>query len=220
MTGPKGPGAFSLTLPQALLWTAGYLGVLLFCIFLDVAVWRKLFPNRAHIAGLVTVALASLGWGLWSGYRPRLLEGVSGKNILLALACAALFFLVLDKGLDPLLDRWFPQSSQSYSESLEGLRSHPATALLRVCLVAPVAEEFLTRGMLLGGLESGYGWPAALAVSAGVFALLHFNLVQTLSALVCGLVLGALYLHTGSLLCCILAHAVYNFISYMALLRP
>ena len=90
---------------------------------------------------------------------------------------------------------------------------------MRVCLIAPVMEETLTRGLLLGGLREAYGLPLALCLSVGVFALLHFDLTQTLSAAVCGLVLGALYLHSGSLLCCILAHAAYNFVSYLALLR-
>ncbi len=75
------------------------------------------------------------------------------------------------------------------------------------------------RGLLLQWLAGFLPWPLALVLSAGVFALLHFNLTQGLSALVCGLALGALYLYTGSLLCCILAHAAYNFVSYLALLR-
>lgn len=54
----------------------------------------------------------------------------------------------------------------------------------------------------------------ALLVSAILFALLHFNMIQTLSALICGLVLGILYIFTGSLFICILAHALYNAISY------
>ncbi len=158
------------------LWAGGYFGILLLCAFLDVAVWRKLFPGQAHILSLATETVSFLGFVL-------------------------------------LLDRLFPQSSQGYEESLSGLRAHPVTGMLRVCLLAPAMEELLTRGILLGGLREAWGWPLALAVSAGVFALLHFNLVQTLSALVCGLVLGLLYLCTGSLLCCFLAHAAYNLIS-------
>ena len=198
------------------LWAGGYFGILLLCAFLDVAVWRKLFPGQAHILRLATETVSFLGFVLLlgrSGFPLRPLEGFSLWGAALALFCAGFFFLALDKGLDPLLDRLFPQSSQGYEESLSGLRAHPVTGMLRVCLLAPAMEELLTRGILLGGLREAWGWPLALAVSAGVFALLHFNLVQTLSALVCGLVLGLLYLCTGSLLCCFLAHAAYNLIS-------
>ena len=74
------------------------------------------------------------------------------------------------------------------------------------------------RGFLLDGLRDGYGPTAALLISAVVFALLHFNAVQTLSALVCGIALGVLYLHTESILCCILAHSGYNVVSYFVML--
>lgn len=208
---------------EAFLWIGAYLGALFFCVFLDVAAWRKLFPEKAHALALSTEALSFCVFVIFlrrAGFRFRFLENFRLRDVLLALACAALFYLVLDKGLDPLLDSLFPQSRQSYEEGLTVLRAHPTTGLLRVCLLAPIMEETLTRGVILGGLRDELGWPLALAVSAGMFALLHFNLVQTLSALICGLALGALYLSTGSLLCCMLAHAAYNLLSYLVLLHP
>ena len=76
------------------------------------------------------------------------------------------------------------------------------------------------RGFLLSGLASNYGKVMALFVSSMLFALLHFNMVQTLSAFICGIVLGLLYLHTGSIFCCILTHAGYNLISYVTMILP
>ena len=145
---------------------------------------------------------------------------MTARNLLLALGCAACFYLVLDLGLDPMLDRLFPQSGAAYEEAVEGLKARPWVGLLRVGLAAPVIEELLMRGLLLRWLKGVLPWPLALVLSAGVFAVLHFNLNQGLSALVCGLALGGLYLYTGSLLCCMLAHAAYNCISYFALLGP
>lgn len=144
---------------------------------------------------------------------------MTGRNLLLALGCAVGFYLVLDKGLDPMLDRLFPQSGAAYEEAAASLRARPWAGLLRVAVIAPVIEEVLMRGLLLKWLSGVMPWPLALSISAGVFALLHFNLTQGISALVCGLALGALYMHTGSLACCVLAHAGYNLISYLALLR-
>lgn len=144
---------------------------------------------------------------------------MTGPDLLLALGCAAGLYLALDKGLDPLLDRLFPQSGAAYEEAAAALTARPWLGLLRVGIIAPVVEEGLMRGLLLKWLKGFLPWPLALILSAGVFALLHFNLTQGLSALVCGLALGALYLYTGSLFCCILAHAAYNFVSYLALLR-
>ncbi|MCH5285800.1 MAG: CPBP family intramembrane metalloprotease [Christensenellaceae bacterium] len=81
-------------------------------------------------------------------------------------------------------------------------------------------EEILMRGYLLQGLSVRYGHLIALLVSSLLFALLHFNMVQMLSAFVCGIALGLLYLRTGSLFCCILTHAGYNLISYVTMILP
>lgn len=76
------------------------------------------------------------------------------------------------------------------------------------------------RGFLLGGLSASCGKAAALIVSSALFALLHFNMVQTISALICGFILGLLYLKTDSVISCAAAHAGYNMISYFtAILR-
>ncbi|MBU5312817.1 CPBP family intramembrane metalloprotease [Tissierella carlieri] len=72
------------------------------------------------------------------------------------------------------------------------------TSFLRVCLI-PTVEEILIRGYVLGELSNKYGIILALLVSSILFALLHFNMVQTLSALICGLILGILYIYTGSI---------------------
>ena len=96
----------------------------------------------------------------------------------------------------------------------------PRTTILIVVVLAPVVEEILMRGFVLDGLRGSCGAAAALLVSSLMFAVLHFNMVQTLSALVCGLGLGLLYLKTGSVFCCILAHGGYNLLSYLAEILP
>ncbi len=74
------------------------------------------------------------------------------------------------------------------------------------------------RGFVLGGLKNNYGVTMSLLVSAILFALIHFNMVQTLSAFVCGVILGMLYIKTDSILCCIIAHCGYNLLSYLMII--
>lgn len=76
------------------------------------------------------------------------------------------------------------------------------------------------RGVVLGGLQNTFSAVFALLVSALLFALLHFNMVQTLSAFIYGLVLGMLYLKTDSIFCCMTAHCGYNAISYFTTIAP
>lgn len=191
---------------------------------LDVGVWRKIAPQYAKYLNLFSTALCMLVFLILltqkNDFKINLFKNISFQGILLALGCAALFYFVLDKGLDPILEKAFPTSEESYQQALKSLASAPVTSLIRVCVLAPVIEEILIRGFLLGGLSTDYGEVIALLVSAFLFALLHFNMVQTLSAFICGLGLGLLYLYTGSIFCCILAHITYNSISYTVMILP
>ena len=207
-----------ITVAEGALWVLTWFGVMLFYTFLDVAVWRKTAPRRARILNLLTVALCMGGFLALLKTKGRfeldLACGVTHQGILLALGCAAALYFLLDKWLDPIFEGMLPGSEERYQETLQHLREAPVISFIQVCVLAPVMEELLMRGFLLGRLSVSYGDVTALLVSSAFFAFLHFNMVQTLSALISGIVLGLLYIHTGSVVCCIAAHAGYNTISY------
>ena len=213
-----------ITFGEGLLWVLIWFGFMLLYTFLDVAVWRRLAPAREKPLHILTIALSIVAYlkllAQKGHFKVDLLGNASSAGILLAAGCAILLYFLLDKGLDPVFERAFPASEESYQETLQSLRGAPVSSLLQVCILAPLIEEILIRGYLLGGLSAGYGNVIALLVSALLFALLHFNMVQTLSAFVCGIALGLLYLQTRSVLCCILAHAGYNLISYITMIAP
>lgn len=87
-------------------------------------------------------------------------------------------------------------------------------------IVAPVTEEPLFRGVILRGLLSRYRPAVAVALSAMLFALIHANPWQLISAFCLGVVFGWFFLRTGSLLLCVLAHAMSNGLSLVATLVP
>ncbi|MCM1498167.1 MAG: CPBP family intramembrane metalloprotease [Clostridium sp.] len=87
------------------------------------------------------------------------------------MGCSVLFFLLLDKCLDPIFESIFTQSEQDYEEMMQSLVASPVTSLIQVCVLAPVIEEILMRGVVLGGLKNTYGSLTALLISA---AFLHF----------------------------------------------
>ncbi len=154
-----------------------------------------------------------------TSYDIHIFKNISISGVILAIICAILFFLLLNKCLNPIFDSAFPLSAEDYKRTLTVLKQSPAVNYIRVCLLAPIIEEILMRGYILGGLQNKYGILIVLLLSSFLFALLHFNFVQTISALICGLILGLLYIKTKSLFCCILAHFLYNSISYFALIR-
>lgn len=187
-------------------------------------VWRKLAPKHERCLHLITIALSIAAYlrllTRENDFRIELFGHFALSGVLWSLGGAALLYFLLDKGLDPILERAFPVSEAGYQETLRTLSAAPVASLLQVCVLAPVMEEILMRGYVLQGLSISYGGALALLVSSLLFALLHFNMVQTLSALVCGLVIGLLYWRTGSLFCCILTHAGYNFLSYITMILP
>lgn len=205
---------------HAVLWVIAYLVIMLFYTFMDVAVWRKVFPKISNWLNIFTISVCIYGFCSLltkAGYPIQVFSNVTFWGVITALVCSVLLFLLLDKCLDPIFERAFPQSEQRYQETMQSLLKSPVTSLLQVCTLAPFIEEVLMRGFVLGGLCSTYGMMPALFISAILFAILHFNMVQTLSAFICGLVLGILYIKTDSLLCCIIAHGGYNLISYVSI---
>ncbi len=213
----------TLTIGKAIFLTVLYFGIMLFYTFLDVAIWRKISPDLSPVANIFTIIACIFGFLLLlkkQGFSLQLFANVNLAGILFAVGCSVLFFLLLNRCLDPIFESLFPQSEGNYQETIQSLLESPMTSFLQVCLLAPVIEEILMRSVVLGGLKKTYGTAVALLVSAALFALLHFNMVQTLSAFVCGIFLGILYLKTDSVFCCILAHSGYNLIAYITIVYP
>lgn len=212
-----------MKISKAFGWTGVYFGVMLFYTFLDVAVWRNVFPEIADWLAIITIIICVGGFILLlrkNGYRVNLFSNITPAGLLLAVGCSVLFYFLLDNFLDPVFESLFPVSEQNYQETIQNLRAAPVTSLLQVCIIAPVIEEIFMRGFILGGLKKTYGGMPALLVSSALFAILHFNMVQTISALICAIFLGLLFLYKESVLCCIIAHCGYNLISYIMMFYP
>jgi uncharacterized protein len=79
-----------------------------------------------------------------------------------------------------------------------------------VCLIAPMVEEMLFRGIILRSFLRQYPPGTAIVHSAAVFGLAHLNAYQFVVAFGIGLIVGKLYERTRSLLPGILVHACYN----------
>ena len=86
----------------------------------------------------------------------------------------------------------------------------PAADFLAAVVVAPLIEEAVYRGFILGGLLRRYSAPTAILVSAVLFALAHLNPYQFVTAFSGGLLLGWIYVRTRSLWPCVILHALTN----------
>jgi membrane protease YdiL (CAAX protease family) len=84
-------------------------------------------------------------------------------------------------------------------------------AVLSACLLAPLAEEILYRGVLFRSLRNRLGVIPGALLSAAVFAVLHFyDGYGLVSVGVFGFFCALLYAGTGSLATVIVLHVLYN----------
>ena len=101
------------------------------------------------------------------------------------------------------LSKW---EEAAFSEMASGTLA----SVVIVCLIAPVVEEMLFRGVILRGFLHRYTRWHAIAASSIVFGVAHMNLYQFVGATLIGLLLGWLYERSKSLIPCIALHMAYN----------
>ena len=112
-------------------------------------------------------------------------------------------FLVLKSGIEPVVN----EATEAVS------RSSFIEEFLFFCVLAPVCEEFLFRGAILGAYRRKIGF-AAIFVSSVFFGLMHAEIFSVLNGFIIGLALGYVYLKTNSMWCPVLLHMFYNLFAF------
>lgn len=136
------------------------------------------------------------------------------KDIFLIIVVAVCLNIAFNNiiSLTPLKD-W----SASYSDVETSIYS--AALLWQVIsagIIAPILEEIVFRGILFRNYRASLGaWPAII-LSAVIFGLMHYNLVQFVYAFLLGIFFAYLVEKTGELWTCILAHITANMFSLFA----
>lgn len=132
------------------------------------------------------------------------LRAVPILPLLYCIGCVCCFMLCSNAlnellGLPNLLEEHFISLSRSVSGALS------------IALMAPIVEELLFRGAIMGHLQrQGYSPRKTIVVSALVFGLIHINPAQVVFAFLMGLLLGWIAWRTRSLIPVIAGHALNN----------
>lgn len=116
-----------------------------------------------------------------------------------------------------------PPETQPILESfrLSGTDQNAALAAGLISVVlTPAAEEILYRGILLDALRRRRGAVAAVALSSLFFGMLHLHAPVVPALVFFGAVLAVARIWTGSLLLCIVAHAMFNAANLMCAFLP
>lgn len=212
----------------------GALWLVLASMVLESLVW----PLLAGVGGLgtdETAALARLmahaalfsGLVAFTGLSYRALFHGSRASPGAVLGLTLLPVLALVPGLvvvETTLLRWVealvPLSAWE-QQAFEAMSADTPGSLMLTCLLAPVLEEMLFRGVILRAFLQRYTPGVAIVHSAAIFGLAHMNLYQFVVGLTIGLVTGWLYERTRSLWPCITLHVAYNStLTWLALGAP
>lgn len=144
----------------------------------------------------------ALGWGC---------AGLAGLYGALLLSAIAIVGLQLAFGSE-----WLMDDVGQRVDLLSALVSETGWRASLLLVAVALHEELLFRGLLLPALRPFLGWTGALVLSSLIFGVLHAEqgLVGIAQATGLGLVLGALFLRSGSLWPAILAHFAFDRIQF------
>lgn len=175
--------------------------------------------NENYIVRHIIVSVVSLPFVLSYYRRPPVycIESEEKKRIrleviLLALVAGAAFGVALNNliGLTPLVS--WSASYQEVSQAFYG--STLILEILATCVITPILEELLYRGVAYRRLRGWLGILPAILCSSLLFGVMHLNLVQFLYAGLIGALLAWLMEYFG-LTAAIAAHVGANLISVL-----
>ncbi|MBK8497318.1 MAG: CPBP family intramembrane metalloprotease [Flavobacteriales bacterium] len=123
-------------------------------------------------------------------------------------------FALLMLGIE-MLARLSPVFQSDFMKEVVGSTTNMAMLVLGVAVIGPLFEEFLLRGLLYGSLRHIVDEHASVALTAGVFALMHlqYSLPIMLLILPMGIVLGYARARSGSIWVPVMLHMVNNGLS-------
>ncbi|MBQ8568314.1 MAG: CPBP family intramembrane metalloprotease [Oscillospiraceae bacterium] len=162
------------------------------------------------IAEVVAIAMGArmLGIDLWGKFRRN---GYTGSEIIGGTAMS-LFGQTASALIIGIISMFFADKAQEMTESVITAKSSFAANIIMytyVCFLGPVLEELLFRGIVLESMKK-YNERFAVVFSALIFGLMHGNIPQAVNGFVVGIVLGAVYVRSGSLVPPCIIHIFMN----------
>lgn len=120
-------------------------------------------------------------------------------------------FAALALGIEGL-SRLSPAFDTDFMQQVVGSTTNWPLLAIGVAVLGPLFEELLLRGLLFGALRHLYDEHVSVAITAGVFALMHlqYSLPIMLLILPMGIVLGYARSRSGSILVPVVLHMANN----------
>ena len=189
---------------------------------LVISVISNLLGSESLSLGNLLGYIVSMGfviWFAWRGKTGTLSENVFYFNKIPVVLYPLLIALTLSLAvtLDPITS--IIPMPEFVQELFAMLATKDIYTLLMVCIVGPVLEELLFRGIILDGFLNRYKPGKAIFWSAFLFGLFHLNPWQFIPGFIIGILLAWIYMKTRSLLPVILIHVLNNSLSYYVMYK-
>lgn len=176
-------------------------------------------PTAHQFAVGMAISAALFAAVLWAakGIRRRPFsptQNLSATTWLAAILGFMLFAFGLSTALSPL------GLSDGGTGDLFGEMKSDAIGWMMLVVVGPLLEELVFREGIQRTLSERFMPVTAALISAATFGLIHFNPLQTVSALVLGFALGLLYMRAGDIRLCLTCHILNNGLGVLLLSVP
>ncbi len=174
-----------------------------------------LVAQEALWSGSICTALILITVGLWKKRNTRTFLGLHlprPRQWFIWFGAFALLGLVVE-----VLTRNVEGFQTDFMERILSTHSDKLLLFIGIGLMAPLFEEFLLRGLLFGSIRHVSDEHMAVALTAGVFTLMHlqYNWMIMLLILPMGVVLGYARSRSGSIWVPVLLHVVNNSLSVL-----
>lgn len=120
-----------------------------------------------------------------------------------------------------VINQRFSPVPEDYADAIRDLKPTDAAqfaiTFVGLCLLVPIAEEIVFRGLIQQVFVRNMGAVAAVLLAGATFGAVHLNAHLLISITVFGFFLGYIYHVTGNLTYTIVAHAIFNIVAFAQL---
>ncbi len=131
------------------------------------------------------------------------------RNVCLLILLSVLMQIAVSYALTFILGL-FPETAKSYDSILSPLLSMSPLAVIYVCVLSPIGEECIFRGLILGYARNHVLFYIANMLQAALFGVFHGNIVQGVYAFLIGMLMGYIVWLTGTVVGSMIFHAALN----------
>jgi len=154
------------------------------------------------------------------GFASQLKLGLPEAGMLLRVVLAS-FVAVVVTDYIYIFSMHFIPPPEGYIENLNALKPDGpvmfAITFLGICLIAPFAEELLFRGLVQQVFAFNMNPVAALVLAGLLFGAAHWSAHLLITVAVFGIFLGYIFFATGNLTYTVIAHGIFNTVSFFEL---